>query len=256
MARRPTPESILITGASSGLGAALAKAYARPNTRLAIQGRDEARLDAVAEACRVRGAAVTVACLDVTNRAATEAWVRDADGRAGLDLVVANAGVSGGTAKGLEGAEQVRHLLSVNIDGVVNTVLPAIEGMVPRRRGQIALVSSLAGYRGFPGAPAYSASKAAVKTWGEALRPGLRREGVGLSVVCPGFVRTPMTDANDFPMPFLMDVERAATLIARRLTADPARIAFPWPTAGAAWLMAGLPARLADLLLSRLPAKD
>lgn len=255
MVRWADPETILITGASSGLGAALAKAYARPGTTLAIQGRQRERLEAVADVCRMRGAAVEPVCLDVTDRAAVDQWVRDVGTRHGLDLVIANAGVSGGTASGLEGAEQVRHLFSVNIDGVVNTVLPAIDVMVPRRQGQIALMSSLAGYRGFPGAPAYSASKATVKAWGEALRPGLRREGVGVSVICPGFVRTPMTDANDFPMPFLMDVERAASLIVRRLRHNPARIAFPWPMAAAAWLAGSLPARLADLLLSRLPAK-
>lgn len=255
MARRPDPDNILITGASSGLGAALAKAYARPGARLALQGRCRDRLDAVAEGCRARGAEVTAACLDVTDRAAAESWVRETNARHALDLVIANAGVSGGTAQGLEGPEQVRHLFAVNVDGVVNTVLPAIDGMIDRKRGQIALMSSLAGYRGFPGAPAYSASKAAVKGWGEALRPGLRREGVGVSVICPGFVRTPMTAVNDFPMPFLMDVERAAALIVRRLRKNPARIAFPWPTATAAWLIGSLPAHAADLLLSRLPAK-
>jgi NAD(P)-dependent dehydrogenase (short-subunit alcohol dehydrogenase family) len=286
-----SPRSVLITGASSGIGAALALAYAEPGRRLALGGRDENRLAAVAEQCRARGADVTTRALDITDREAVAAWIADAaveapDAR--LDLVIANAGISGSTGGvgrptdnggagrpanntgggshgGQESAEQVRRIFAVNVDGVLNTVLPAVPKMrdqapvtlagTPPWRGQIAIVSSVVGFRGFPGAPAYSASKAAVKAWGEALRGALKPDGIAVSVVCPGFIRTPMTAGNPFPMPFLMEPERAAAIIKRGLERNQARIAFPWPHHAAAWLAGMLPPSWIDPLLSRLPKK-
>ncbi len=249
------PKSILITGASSGIGAALARAYARPGVYLALSGRDQERLAAVAAACREAGAATATALIDVTERAPLARWVGEVDQAAALDLVIANAGISAGTGRSGESDAQAREIMAVNLDGVVNTVLPALEVLRARRRGQVAIVSSLAAFRGFPGAPAYCASKAAVKVWGEALRGHLAAEGVGVSVVCPGFVRSPMTAVNAFPMPFLMEVDRAAALIKRGLARNKARIAFPWPLAAAAWLLAALPPALTDPLLRRMPEK-
>lgn len=249
------PTSILITGASSGLGAALAEAYAAPGVRLALGGRDAARLEATAARCRAAGAEVEVAAIDVVDREATAAWIEASDRRRPLDLVIANAGVSGGTGSGRETPEQVRHIFAINVDGVLNTVLPALPPIVGRGRGQIALMASLAGYRGLPGAPAYCASKAAVKVFGEALRGQLAANGVGVSVICPGYVDTPMTRRNRFPMPFLMDAPAAARLIKQRLARNRARIAFPWPMAAAVWLLQALPPGLIDRLLARLPRK-
>ena len=139
---------------------------------------------------------------------------------------------------------------------MVSTVLPAIPRMAGRGRGQIALMASLAGYRGLPGAPAYCASKAAVKVFGEALRGELAAKGVGVSVICPGYVDTPMTKRNRFPMPFLMDAPAAATLIKQRLARNKSRIAFPWPMAAAVWLLQALPPGLIDRLVAKLPRKD
>ncbi|MBM3532400.1 MAG: SDR family NAD(P)-dependent oxidoreductase [Alphaproteobacteria bacterium] len=250
------PTSILITGASSGLGAALAEAYATPDVRLALGGRDRARLEAIADRCRAAGAEVDVAVADVVDAAATARWVEGADDRRALDLVVANAGISAGSRSTGESAEQVRRILAVNIDGVINTILPALPRLTRRGRGQIALMASLAGYRGLPGAPAYCASKAAVKVFGEALRGELASKGVGVSVICPGYVDTPMTQRNRFPMPFLMDAPRAANLIKRRLAKNKARIAFPWPMAALVWLLQALPPGAIDLALARLPRKS
>ncbi len=247
--------SILITGASSGLGAALAEAYAAPGVRLALGGRDAERLDAVAASCRSAGAEVEVAVVDVVDAEATARWVETADDRRALDLMIANAGISAGSRSTGESAEQVRRILSVNVDGMVSTVLPAIPRMVGRGRGQIAMMASLAGYRGLPGAPAYCASKAAVKVFGEALRGELAGKGVGVSVICPGYIDTPMTQRNRFPMPFLMDAPSAARLIKRRLARNKARIAFPWPMAAAVWLLQALPPGAIDRLLARLPRK-
>ena len=250
------PTSILITGASSGIGAALARAYAAPGVRLALSGRNEARLTMVAGLCRGAGAEVTAALRDVTDAEAMTAWIAELDGARPLDLVIANAGISAGTAGGGEDRTQSEAVFAVNLDGVRNTVLPAIELMRVRGRGQIALMSSLAAFRGFPGAPAYCASKAAVRIWGEALRGHLAGEGVGVSVICPGFVRSRMTEVNDFPMPFLMDAERAAVIIRRGLARNRGRIAFPWPTYFWAWLLGVLPIPLTDPLLRQMPQKS
>ena len=142
-----------------------------------------------------------------------------------------------------------------NVNGVMNTLTPALERMVARGRGQAALVSSLAGIRGLPGSPAYSASKAAVRVWGDAMRGRMAPRGVTVSIVCPGFVRTPMTDVNQYTMPMLMDVDKAAALIRRRLARGDAMIAFPWPMYLAVRLMAALPRPLADYLYGRMPEK-
>lgn len=249
--------NILITGASSGLGSALALAYAGVDTHLFLSGRDADRLAETAIACRAKGAIATTAIVDVTDAARMTEWIAAADRLAPLDLVIANAGVSGGTgARRDEPAEQARRIFAVNLDGVVNTVLPAIDVMRPRKRGQIALMASLAGFRGLPSAPAYCASKAAVRVWGEALRGTLARDGIGVTVICPGFVRTRMTERNRFPMPFLMTSEKAAGLMRRGIDANRARLAYPWPMAASAWLLAALPPGWVDRLLSRLPAKD
>jgi short-subunit dehydrogenase len=249
------PRSILITGASSGIGEALAFEYAQPNVSLFLSGRDERRLAAVADACRARGAAVDGSVVSVTDRAAMESWVLASDSRNPLDLVIANAGISGGTSGNGEGAAQTRRIFEINVTGVLNTVLPAIPPMQRRGGGQIALMSSAASFRGMPSAPAYSASKAAVRGYGEALRGALAPSGIRVSVICPGFVRSRMTDANPFPMPFLMDAGRAARIIRRRLERNKARIAFPWPTYFVAWLMGTLSPALTDPLFRKLPRK-
>lgn len=249
------PRTIVITGASSGIGAALALAHARAGVHLGLLARNAERLNAVAAQCRAHKATVDVATLDVGNRAGMEAWLHDFDQRHPVERLIANAGVSGGTASG-DGREPARAIFAVNLDGVLNTVLPLIPAMVARRQGQIALMSSLAGFRGFPGAPAYCGSKAAVRVWGEGLRGDLARHGVAVSVICPGFVRSPMTAVNRFPMPFQLDSTQAAARIQRGLDRDQGRIAFPWPTYAAVWLLSLLPSRLADTLLARTPRKS
>lgn len=248
-----SPRSILITGASSGIGEALARAYAAPGTILSLSGRNAVRLAAIATACRDRGATVDAEILDVTGPAATAGWIERRDDAAALDLVIANAGISGG---GTSDDETTRRILATNVDGVVNTVSPALLRMRRRGRGQIAIVSSIAAFRGLPGAPAYSASKAAVKAWGEALRGRHARDGIEVSVICPGFVASRMTRGNPFPMPFVMDSDRAAAIIRRRLARNRGRIVFPWPMHAAAWLLGALPSPLTDRLTRNLPRKE
>ena len=251
------PNAILITGASSGLGAALAKAYAAPGKTLFLGGRDTARLEAVTRIATSKGAEVHTGIIDVADRTLMDNWIVSADRTAALDLVIANAGISAGTGDGgLEPADQVRRIYAVNVDGVMNTILPALPLMQKRRKGQIGIVGSMAGFRGFPGAPAYCGSKAAIKVFGEGLRPTAAREGIDVSVICPGYIRSPMTAVNNFPMPFLMEADEAAEKIRRGLERNKARIAFPWPIYAAVQLLQIIPPSWIDGLMARLPTKS
>ena len=249
------PRSILITGASSGIGAALARAYAAPGATLHLSGRDAARTAAIAEACRALGAYADGRALDIADRATTAAWVEACDNAAPVDLVIANAGVSSATSGAAEG-EVARRIIATNVDGVLNTVQPLIPRFRERRRGQVAIVSSLAAFRGYRGGAAYCASKAAVRAWGEGLRGDLAEYGVEVSVICPGFVTTRMTAGNAHPMPLLMSAERAACIIKTGLARDKARIAFPLPMYLGALLGIALPGWIIDHAQRRFPLKE
>ena len=253
------PSSILITGASSGIGAALAREYAGPGRTLFLGGRNEARLAAITTDCTAQGAVVEAAAVDVVDADAIAQWIVRADDQAPLDLVIANAGISAGTGTAGEPLDQAQRIMAINVDGVINTVHPALERFArraqPGGKGQIAIMSSLASFRGFAGAPAYCASKAAIRNYGEGLRNAYARAGIGVSVICPGFVRSAMTEQNDFPMPFLMEADRAARIIRRGLARDRGRIAFPWQMYAAAWLMQALPPWTTDRFMRGLPAK-
>jgi short-subunit dehydrogenase len=255
------PRSIFITGASSGIGEALALAYAAPGVFLALTGRDAARLGAVAAAARAKGADAATFIVEVTDTAGLARCLAEADLRRPLDLVVANAGISGGGGRLPESRDQARRILAVNVDGVVDTVLLAVERFLARPapagrpRGQVAIMASLAGFRGMPTAPAYCASKAAVRVWGEALRAELHPHAIEVSVVCPGFVKSPMTAGNKFPMPFLISAGRAAEIVRRGLARNKARIAFPWRLYAIVRLAAALPSGFVDRLVRRRPKK-
>lgn len=250
------PKNIVITGASSGLGEALALRYAAPGVVLGLTGRDDARLDAVALACIARGAVVEKTLIDVTDRDALRIWLQSFDDAHAVDLVIANAGISAGTG-GAEGEveEQVRAIFDVNVTGVFNTIWPILPRMQARGRGQIALMASLASFTGWASAPAYSASKAAIRVYGEGLRGSLIGSGVKVSIICPGFVVSRMTAANHFPMPFLMSAEKAASIMVRRLARGEGRIAYPWQTYGLAGMIGLCPPWLCDLILTKLPKK-
>ena len=251
-----TPAAILITGASSGIGEALAREYAGPGRFLALSGRHQERLKDVANACRGFGADVEAKVVDVADRDATARWIKAVDAKHPLDLVIANAGISSGSGGRGESETQARDIFAVNLAGVLNTIWPAITPMRERGTGQIAIVSSVAAFRGLPGAPAYAASKAAVKNYGEGLRGWLAADGIGVSVICPGFVHTRMTEKNIYPMPFLMDANKAARIIRKGVERDKPRIAFPWPTYILAWLAGALPPGWTDAVYNRLPKKD
>lgn len=256
-------DRVLITGASSGLGAGLARALARPGAVLHLAGRDAGRLASVAQACARAGAEIVPRLIDVRDEAAMADWIAGA-GR--LDLVVANAGISAGTsdaagAPALESAAQTRAIFATDLAGMLNTALPALAVMAGQPadasglRGRIAVVASLAAFVAAPGAPSYCAAKAAADTWTVATAPAARRLGIGLTSLCPGFVATPMTAANRFPMPGLMTADRAARIMLRGIARGRVRVAFPWYIALGARLAVLLPTPLALRLLALSPGK-
>jgi short-subunit dehydrogenase len=235
---------IAITGASSGLGRALAIAYAQPGATLHLTGRDAARLADAAASCRKLGATVFETLADVTSRAAMEAWITQA---APLDLVIANAGISTGPgAASMESPEAIRTLLATNIDGALNTALPAIAVMAKQplgpngNRGRVAFVGSIAGLIALPTSPAYSAAKAALDFWVSATAPNLARDGIALTLLRPGFIRTPMTARNPYKMPGIIDADQAAAKIVAGLAAGKTHVTFPY------WL--GIFARIGNLM--------
>ena len=234
--------SIVITGASSGIGEALALDYAGPGVALALTGRDAARLEAVAAVCRSKGAAVVADTVDVVDREKLAAWLTAFDDSHPVDLVIANAGISiDKDNSSLDDFAVIRKTLEVNVGGVLNTVELLLPRLIARKRGQVAVVSSLASFIGLPYSASYNASKACVRVWGESIRYVLKKDGVGVSVVCPGFVVSRITAQAPFPMPFLMSAARASVIIRRGLARNHARIAFPIATKAAVWFGQVLP---------------
>ena len=250
--RSPFPVTI-ITGASSGLGSALAHAYARPQAVLGLLGRDRHRLRATAEACEAKGARAKAAAIDVADAPAMAAWLGQFDREHPVDLVVANAGISAGPEPDSpsEGVETATRQICVNLLGAINTVEPLLPAMCARGRGQVAVVASIAAYRGLPYSPGYCASKAGLRAYAEALRPRLAPRGVGVTIVCPGFFNSPMTDRFNGPTPFLASGEAAARIVKRGIDRGRRRVAFPWPLVLGLQFCDIAPAFIGDAILRR-----
>ncbi|MCL7745488.1 SDR family NAD(P)-dependent oxidoreductase [Guyparkeria hydrothermalis] len=248
------PSRILITGASGAIGAALAQAYAGPGRTLVLQGRNLDALRQTATSCRQTGSEVIVEEVDLLDRASAVAFIERHLGETTPDLVVLNAGmnVHASSAEAIESPGEAEDLLTLNMMRAQLLFDRVARAMLARGGGQIALVSSLAADMGLPPTPAYSASKAAVKSYGEAMRGALAPRGVRVSVIMPGYVRSPMCDAMPGPKPFLLSPEKAARRIRRGLAKDRGRIAFPfWLSLGTRWLGV-LPVDWALGLLRRL----
>jgi short-subunit dehydrogenase len=248
------PKNILITGASSGIGRALAYVYAREGVSLSLIGRDRERLEGTAAAARAQGAEVSIGQLDVRDQGAMAHWIEAADMRRPFDLVVANAGITTGLAPGdiAEDPRAVRAIIGTNLVGVLNTVEPLIAPMCARGAGQIAFVGSIAGLRGLPYAPSYCVTKAAVHAYSESLRGRIEARGVRVSLIIAGFVKTPLNDSIDGMKPLEITGTDAAILIQRGLERGKAIIAFPRSLYLLARLARILPARLTDKVLARI----
>jgi short-subunit dehydrogenase len=214
-----------ITGASSGIGEALALRLARDGRQVAASARNGNALEALAQRAGGRIAAFPLDVTDATACAQRVAGIEAAHGEIGL--AVLNAGTHRAMSAEDFSVETARLLIEINLMGVVNCLAPLLARMRMRGRGHIAVVASVAGYGGLPTAAAYGATKAALINMTEALKPDCDRLGIKLQLVNPGFVKTPLTDRNEFPMPFLMPVDAAVDALVAGLASDRFEIVFP-----------------------------
>jgi short-subunit dehydrogenase len=235
----------LVTGASSGIGKALALRLAREGCRVGLVARRRELLDNLADQIRSEGGCSTTAIADVSDRDEIRAAARHIRDQLGpIDYLIANAGVGTPTLLDPLNIADVERMFEVNVFGVIYAVEAVLPEMIDRKRGHICAVSSLAAFKGMPGESAYCATKAAVNTYLEGLRIQLREHNVAVTTVCPGFVATPMTAVNDFHMPFLVSAERAADHIVRALRRRRKVYRFPWQMSLLMRALCWLPDRL------------
>lgn len=248
------PPKVFITGASSGIGLALAAEYARRGAVLGLVARRTEALDAFAR--RFPEATAAVYGADVRDaQALAEAAERFIAAHGLPDIVIANAGVSKGVATGYGDLAVFREVMDVNCYGMAATFEPFAARMVEARRGTLVGIASVAGVRGLPGSGAYSASKAAALAYLESLRVEMRPCGVAVVTIAPGYIRTPMTAHNPYPMPFLMDADRFAVKAARAIERKVRFAVFPWPMRIVAALLRLMPRGLYDALFAKAPRK-
>jgi short-subunit dehydrogenase len=243
----------IITGAASGMGLALCRELARERVRLGLLDRNADGLASLADELRATGAVCARATADVRHRGAVRRAVEALAGELGtVDLLVACAGITGTTLLDEPAAEQAEEILRVNLLGVAHAIDAVLPGMLKRGEGQIVALSSLAGCRGMPFTAAYSASKAALANYLEGLRPALRRRGVVVTTVLPGFVRTPLMETARIRPPMaMMEPETAARHIVRAIRRRSRVYAFPWSTGLLIGVLRWLPAWLYDWCMMR-----
>ncbi len=247
-------KTILITGASRGIGEQLAYCYAHRGVNLILVARKAENLIRVVDGCQQRGANTISESIDVRDAVFLKSFIHDVDKKTPIDLVIANAGVSSSLQCDWqqESEEDIEQVFSTNVQGTLNTINPLLKPMISRKKGQIVIMSSLAGLRGLPHSPSYCASKASLYVYGQSLRSWLGRYHINVNVVCPGYVKTDMSDRLTGPKPFLISSEKAAILIQKRLLKNQACIAFPWQLSLLTKLAVLMPAKPVDMILNRI----
>jgi NAD(P)-dependent dehydrogenase (short-subunit alcohol dehydrogenase family) len=245
---------VVISGASSGIGLALARHYLERGATVAAFARRGTLLQALA--VEFPGQVYCYA-LDVRDAPAIQRAASDFMSRAGIpDIVMANAGVSRGTlTEYVEDEEVFQNIMDINVVGMVKTFQPFLAAMRAEKKGTLVGVASVAGFRGLPGSGAYSASKAAAISYLESLRVELHGSGLNVVTICPGYIRTPMTQVNTYPMPFIMDPDKAAMRMARVIEQGKSFAVVPWQMGLAGWFLKRLPNFLYDLAFSKAPHK-
>lgn len=248
-------KSLVISGASSGIGLALARHYLERGATIAAFARRGELLQALAAKFPDK---VFCYALDVRDAPALQRAASDFMARAGVpDIVIANAGVSRGTlTEYVEDEEVFQNVMDINVLGMVKTFQPFLVAMREARCGTLVGIASVAGFRGMPGSGAYSASKAAAISYMESLRVELYGSGVKAVTICPGYIKTPMTDINTYPMPFILEAGDAARRMARVIERGKSFAVVPWQMGVVGWVMTRLPNRLYDFAFARAPHKS
>jgi NADP-dependent 3-hydroxy acid dehydrogenase YdfG len=244
---------IVVTGATSGIGQALALHYAAPGTTLGLIGRRQALLAQVSAQCTAQGATVVPAALDVRDGAAMQEYAEQFLNRTGgIDIVIANAG--SGTPDDLASGNASPHawLFEVNVIGLLNTLLPFVPRMIQQQHGQLVAMASVAGFRALPGSTTYAATKIAVRALMEGYGWELQRHGITTTTINPGFVVSEMTASNKFHMPFLLPTDEAAHRIVRAIAQKRRVYTFPWPMAILARLLPCIPGAILARAAPRL----
>lgn len=244
---------VFLTGASSGIGEGLALAMAKKGAVLALVARRKELLDDLAERCRTLGTHARVCAIDVADEAAVAGAADEMRSEFGrIDILIANAGIGGNDPETRAYTPHaVRHLIDVNLLGAVNAVHAVIGPMIERGSGQIVAVSSLAGFRGLPGSAAYSASKAAMTAFFESVRLDVKHSAIDVTIIQPGFIRTPLTSGRAAKMPFLMELDDAIPLFLKAIEKKKKFAAFPWQLATIVRAGKFLPAHLYDQIATR-----
>lgn len=246
-------QTILITGASRGIGKQLALRYASTGSQLILLARNYELLRDVSLQCKGLGATVIFDAIDVSDASLCKSFMLEIDKTMPIDLVIANAGVSSILQKGWlpELEDELQQNFAVNLQGTLNIVNPLIDRMIIRRKGHVALTSSLAGFRGLPQSPSYCAAKGAIHIYGEALGSWLKRYDINVSVIYPGYVKTDMSDKLTGPKPFMLSSEEAAALIKKGLDKKRRQIIFPWQLYMLLKLARVLPIGIVDMIINR-----
>lgn len=248
------PLRVVVTGASSGLGLALARHYLERGATIAAFAR---RGDLLQTLSAQFPGKVYCYTLDVRDSAAVKLAASDFIAHSGVpDVVIANAGVSTGTlTEYAEDIDSFQEVMDINVLGIVKTFQPFIAAMRASQRGTLVGIASVAGFRGLPGASAYSASKAAAISYLESLRVELRSSGVKVVTICPGYIKTPMTIVNPYPMPFILEADEAARRIALAIKRQAAFAVIPWQMDLVGRLLKCLPNWIYDRLFVNAPRK-
>lgn len=224
-----SPKTIIISGASSGIGKALAQHYADQGITLGLIARNPERLEQTKRHCEEKGAIVETLACDLQEYETLKNWVDAFDHKNSVDLVISNAGISGGTGETntIERIEDIKRIYDTNVFAAIYLGQLLFETFQERQKGQIVFTGSIAGFQGWAGAPAYTSSKSAIHTYAESLRMLGKRNNIKVNIIAPGFVKSAMTDQNEFPMPFMISAEKAATIIKKGIEKNKPYIIFP-----------------------------
>lgn len=218
-------KAVFITGGTTGIGLELAKHYQSNGWKVGVCGRDSAKFEAGFETQREN---VYFYPVDVSDRNALKEAVQDFSSSIGLDLMIANAGIGYKSKTKVPDFDYSYKMVGINFLGVMHAFEAALSIMIPRERGHIVAISSLAGFNGLPGVSAYSATKSAVQKYAESLSIDMKQFNIDVTTICPGFVETPLTSTNPHPMPFLVKAPKAAKLIARAIEKKKMQYSFPF----------------------------